>query len=83
MERMSIPLVRKYLRENPDGLTARELAIRIFGDEGRQSGVNKSISAMPDVYRDRWARIPGAARYAAVYCIVEVPADCPHPREMA
>jgi hypothetical protein len=76
---MSIGLVRKYLRQNPDGMTSRELAILIYGDEDRQSAVNKSIAAMPDVYRDRWNRSQGNSRYAAVYCIVDVPEDCPHP----
>lgn len=78
---MSMGMVRKLLRENPEGMTARELATAIYADASQQAPVNKSIAKMPDVYRDRWVRVPGVVRYVAVYCAVDVPEDCPHPRK--
>jgi len=72
-------LVRAALRANPDGATVRELA-----DETclTTSAVAQILPGMPDTYVDRWQAITkgkGAGAWAAVWCAVEVPADCPKP----
>ena len=71
-------LVRNTLRFNPDGLTLNEIA--------RQSGVpyryvHRAVAKMPDVYIDRWQPPMGTSQYQAVWCAVEVPDNCPHPKE--
>lgn len=78
---MSIPLIRKLLKENPDGMTARELAVKVYGDPTSQAAVNKSLESMYEAYRDRWQPVEGKGRsqWAAVWCVVEVPEHCPRP----
>lgn len=70
------PLIRSVLREEPDGLTAAELAHRVMSTP---TSVNNSLRAMPDTYIDRWAKFGHQQPYSAVWCIVDVPEDCPHP----
>jgi len=45
------------------------------------TNTQKLLENMPDVYIDRW--IPkderGGSKWRAVWCIVEVPEDCPMP----
>ena len=59
----------------PDGATASELA-RLL--EAHPSSVIEALQRMPDVYIDRWQQ-NGKSKYAAVWCAVVVPEDCPHP----
>jgi hypothetical protein len=58
-----------------DGLTAKQIEIALQIDT---RVVRKSLQTMVDVYADRWTR-PYRGQWVAVYCAVEVPADCPHP----
>lgn len=72
----SEPRIRTTLRQHPDGLTLTEIA--------EHSGVpyravHRAVPKMPDVYIDRWRAPDGAYPYQAVWCVVEVPDDCPHP----
>ena len=67
--------LRAHLRANPDGLTTAELA--------ELTGRNKyniltQLKLMPDTYVDRWEG-PKRGQYAAVFCVVVPPPDCPHP----
>jgi hypothetical protein len=80
---MSRALIRSVLRrpENRDGLTAREIAEIMGIDPTVQSTVLNSLKTMPDCYIDRWVQ-PREGRggpYAAVWCVVEVPENCPRP----
>ena len=70
--------IRATLRFNPDGLTLTEIAA--------QSGVpyravHRALPKMPDAYIDRWKAPAGAYPYQAVWCVVPVPDNCPHPKE--
>ena len=66
--------IRDALRQSPDGMTAKQLAIMLGATP---SGVSRSLALMPDVYIDRW--IKTTRRYAGVHCLAFVPADCPRP----
>lgn len=70
--------VRAKLKEAADGLTVNQIAA-ITGLEA--SGVRDMLKRMPDTYIDRWELTStgrGGAP-AAVWCVVDVPADCPRP----
>lgn len=68
--------IRDYLKDS-DGLTTRQLQFRL-GIEQRT--ICKALKAMPDTYVDRWTG-PYRGQWAAVWCVVEVPEDCPKPDE--
>lgn len=80
MKQTILPKIRKYLREKEDGATANELAAHIGS---RPDAVRRSMREyMPDVYIDRWVlnpRLRGAPKYSAVWCVVQVPENCPRP----
>ena len=60
-----------------DGLTTKQLQYRLEVD---QRTLCKSLKSMPDAYIDRWTG-PHRGQWAAVWCVVEVPEDCPKPDE--
>lgn len=66
--------VRKLLRENPEGMTNRELAGEL---NSRPSLMWRALTTMPDAYIDRWETT--GKRLAAVWCVVVPPPHCPHP----
>lgn len=68
--------IRDYLKDS-DGLTTRQLQFRL---EIEQRTICKALKAMPDAYIDRWTG-PHRGQWAAVWCVVEVPEDCPKPDE--
>jgi hypothetical protein len=68
--------VRRVLKEHPDGLTAKEIAALINRSAGHMS---TTLNRMPDLYIDRWVRTSDKGRWAAVWCAVEVPPNCPRP----
>ena len=68
--------IRDYLKGS-DGLTTRQLQFR---SEIEQRTICKALKAMPDAYIDRWTG-PHRGQWAAVWCVVEVPEDCPKPDE--
>ena len=70
------PEVRRILRENPDGLTIKQLA-ELMGREIKHLHI--TLRAMPDTYVDRWIQTKPQAQWSAVWCAVEVPEDCPRP----
>lgn len=70
------PQVRKILRDNPDGLTIKEIAEQMGRDIKH---LHVTLRAMPDTYIDRWIQTKPQAQWSAIWCAVEVPADCPRP----
>lgn len=68
--------IRDLLKDS-DGLTTRQLQFRL-GIEQRT--ICKALKAMPDSYIDRWTG-PHRGQWAAVWCVVEVPENCPKPDE--
>jgi len=68
---------RELLRSTPDGMTPRQLSEALGIN---QPQVRRALRAMPDAFVDRWVEC-GTNNYAAVWCAVVPPEDCPHPRE--
>lgn len=72
------PAIRNVLKNNPDGLTTKQ--IHSSTNIGKES-IRVALKAMPDVYIDRWLGAKQGAREEAVWiwCPLEVPEDCPKP----
>jgi len=68
--------IRDLLKDS-EGLTTRQLQYRLEVDHRT---LCKSLKSMPDSYIDRWTG-PHRGQWAAVWCVVEVPEDCPKPDE--
>lgn len=70
--------IREKLRESPEGMTARQLAqcegVLPFGTRS----VHGALKKMPDAYIDRWVATRSGV-YAAVWCVVVPPENCPFP----
>lgn len=80
MRKSNHDAIRKALC-GTDGATCSDLELSVGVDSGN---LVRSLRSMPDAYIDRWrpAR-SGSKRYVAVWCVVDVPADCPHPEARA
>jgi len=71
--------VRMLLQKYPDGLPVSEIAERL---EKPPEPVRRALITMPDAYIDRW--ISGREhrkQWAAVWCVVVPPENCPKPKE--
>lgn len=68
--------IAELLLANPDGLTRTEIS-QITG--AHPDGMKHTLASMYGVYIDRWFKSPKNGRMTPVYCIVEVPQDCPKP----
>lgn len=68
--------VRELLKKFPDGLTAMEIAR--FMELQSSTGVITALQGMGDAYIDRWVR-RSTGQLAAVWCLADVPEDCPRP----
>jgi predicted transcriptional regulator len=66
--------IRDILAQVPDGMTTKQLALKLNVD---QASVSRSLKLMRDVYIDRWQKT--TSRYSAVHCLASVPENCPHP----
>ena len=71
--------LRRLLRKYPDGLTTAQAA-ELSGFD--MADVRRSLTAMPDVYVDRWT-MGKRGQYMKVWCIAYVPPNCPHPKDRA
>ena len=67
--------IRDYLRSFEDGCTINELS---DGLGINLETVRGQLLRMPDSYIDRWRPAP-RGQYAAVWCVVVPPEDCPRP----
>lgn len=70
--------VREVLRKAPDGLTIKDMMRLLLVAD--RSLVRDTLRRMPDAYIDRWTKEGGTrGRYAAVWCVVIPPENCPPP----
>jgi len=76
MSRNLQDLVRATLRAYPDGMTPNELADEL---DLPYRSVQYALHCMDDAYIDRWTRPKDGKSYSAVWCVVEVPENCPRP----
>jgi hypothetical protein len=70
--------IRALLRANSDGMTIEQIVWAVKRDK---ANVKKNVRAMPDAYIDRWEAVP-RKQYAAVWCVVVPPEDCPRPESV-
>ena len=70
--------IRALLRANRDGMTLEQIVWAVKRDK---ANVKKNVRAMPDAYIDRWEAVP-RKQYAAVWCVVVPPEDCPRPESI-
>jgi hypothetical protein len=66
--------LRKRLKGH-DGMTTKQLSQLV---DSCPRDITRSLKAMPDAYVDRWTG-PERGQWAAVWCVVDVPEDCPKP----
>ncbi len=71
---MTHEAIANVLYAADDGLTVTQIAKEL--DRSTQY-VRHSLKTMRDTYIDRWQR--AGMQYEAVWCIADVPADCPKP----
>jgi hypothetical protein len=71
-------VLRQLLRDNPEGLTDRQLASRAKIKNGLKS-VTHLLESMGDAYIDRWTIGNYMRPWAPVWCVVPVPENCPRP----
>lgn len=70
--------IRALLRTHSDGMTLEQIVWAVKRDK---ANIKKIIRAMPDAYIDRWEAVP-RKQYAAVWCVVVPPEDCPKPENV-
>ena len=70
--------IRALLRTHSDGMTLEQIVWAVKRDK---ANIKKIIRAMPDAYIDRWEAVP-RKQYAAVWCVVVPPEDCPRPENV-
>ena len=70
--------IRALLRAHSDGMTLEQIVWAVKRDK---ANVKKIIRAMPDAYIDRWETAP-RKQFAAVWCVVVPPDDCPRPENI-
>ena len=70
--------IRALLREHSDGMTLEQIVWAVKRDK---ANVKKNVRAMPDAYIDRWEAVP-RRQYAAVWCVVIPPENCPKPENI-
>lgn len=72
--------VRDLLRAAPDGMTIKQLVATLAAPD--RYSMRDILLRMPDTYIDRWVKEPGTrGRYAAVWCVVVPPPNCPPPEK--
>lgn len=73
--------LRDVLRDpkHADGLTVAQLCALAGTRKDTTYGI---IHRMPDAYIDRWTKKPGPGCYAAVWCVVVPPPNCPPPQKV-
>jgi hypothetical protein len=69
--------IRTILRTRPNGMTPNEIS---EATGLHVANVRTAVKAMPDVYIDRW-RMGRRGQYEKVLMAVQVPEDCPHPKD--
>lgn len=81
MKKPHTPKIRELLRSEHYGMTAKQIHEKL-PEIAKTKTIKSSLTKMPDVYIDRWAREPGSrGQYQAVYMAVIPPRDCPHPKD--
>ena len=75
MRKSNHSIIRTLLKQNPDGLMVSEITKQL---NLQHRATTIALKTMVDTYIDRWVKLPNAPM-AAVWCVIEVPEDCPKP----
>ena len=70
-------IIRDTLKQHPDGLKSSDIS-RLTGIDKRV--VNKALEGVFGVYSDRWEKSPQRNTLAAIWVVVDVPENCPKPK---
>lgn len=70
------PDIRHALKQHEDGLTANEIGELL---KLNKDSIRNALNTMPDVYIDRWMQARQGLREQAVWCVINVPENCPKP----
>jgi hypothetical protein len=73
MHKSNHSTIRMLLQQYHDGLTVSELAER---SGKKREAINRALPLMADAYIDRWI---SCRQWAAVWCVVVPPENCPKP----
>ena len=65
----------RIMKRYPDGVDAGTIG-KELGKPDRS--IYKALQRTAGAYIDRWANM-NKRQYVAIWCLVEVPEDCPHP----
>jgi hypothetical protein len=71
----TLPNKLRQLLKGHDGMTTKQLSQLV---DSCPRDITRSLKTMPDAYVDRWTG-PERGQWAAVWCVVDVPEDCPKP----
>lgn len=71
----TLPNKLRQLLQGHDGMTTKQLSLLV---NSCPRDITRSLKTMPDAYVDRWTG-PERGQWAAVWCVVDVPEDCPKP----
>jgi len=71
--------VRELLRKNEDGLTVPEIAKALGPTHNPREIRAELIDSMGDAYIDRYTQSAKGGQFSPVWCVVEVPENCPIP----
>ena len=77
MRKSNHSAIRNLLKQHPDGLMVSEIAKQL---NLQHRATAYALKSMPDTYIDRWVKLKSSPS-AAVWCVIEVPEDCPRPEE--
>ncbi len=69
--------IRAVLKTAPDGMTVNQIHSHM--PLVKRGAVDRALRLMPDAYIDRWINTRGAGMWSAIWCVVNVPENCPRP----
>ena len=75
MKTSHAPRIRELLRQTPDGMTVTQVGLEL---NLPRTSTQRALKGMPDAYIDRWTA-SDYGPWAAVWCVVVVPENCPKP----
>ncbi len=68
--------IRRVLRNVGDGMCVPDLADLL---NIHPTSIATALTNMPDAYIDRWTPTSNKRNWKAVWCLADVPEDCPRP----
>ena len=71
--------IRTLLKEFSDGLSPKDISEKSGIDRNQ---LYRALKKMPDAYIDRWVHLYDSGHPTAIWCLVDVPKDCPKPRRV-